>query len=80
MFHYRSNSRDSKASDMNKTTITFPSRELWCEADLYFPGEVECPPVVVMGHGYGAERDFGTHSTIAALCSAGAVPSGVGMY
>ena len=56
---------------MNKTTLTFPSQDLWCEADLYFPEEVECPPVVVMGHGYGAERDFGTHSTIAAFVALG---------
>lgn len=56
---------------MNKTTITFPSHELWCEADLYFPDEIESPPVVVMGHGFGAERTFGTASTIAAFVEMG---------
>lgn len=56
---------------MNKTTLTFPSQGLWCEADLYFPDEAECPPVIVMGHGYGAERDFGTHSNIEAFVELG---------
>ena len=56
---------------MNKTTLTFPSHDLWCEADLYFPDEEERPPVVIMGHGFGAERNFGTASTIRAFVDLG---------
>lgn len=37
----------------------FVSRGIRCAADLYRPAGVERPPVVVMAHGFAAERSFG---------------------
>lgn len=42
-----------------KTTDHFESQGLQCVADLYLPTGVERPPVVIMAHGFGAERVFG---------------------
>lgn len=42
-----------------KTTDYFESQGLRCGSDLYLPEGVEQPPVVIMGHGFGAERIFG---------------------
>ncbi|MFQ3319154.1 MAG: pimeloyl-ACP methyl ester carboxylesterase [Natronomonas sp.] len=38
-------------------SLTFESAGAKCAADLYLP-DVEEPPVVVMAHGFGAERSF----------------------
>lgn len=37
----------------------FTSKGVRCSGDLYLPGGVYRPPVVVMAHGFGAERTFG---------------------
>jgi fermentation-respiration switch protein FrsA (DUF1100 family) len=37
---------------------TFSSGGVHCAADLYLPGGVKRPPVVVMAHGFGGERTF----------------------
>ncbi|RJP29893.1 MAG: alpha/beta fold hydrolase [Actinobacteria bacterium] len=39
--------------------LAFDSRGTRCAAWLYRPEGVEKPPVVVMAHGFGAQRDFG---------------------
>lgn len=41
-------------------TVAFESQGVRCEADLYQPSSGEPPwPVVVMAHGFGAEREWG---------------------
>ena len=40
----------------------FSSQGLSCDASLYLP-EAEKPPVVILAHGFAAERQFGTGST-----------------
>ena len=42
-----------------KTTSPFYSQNTRCIGDLYLPGDVKTPPVVVMAHGFAAERSFG---------------------
>ncbi len=42
-----------------KTASSFRSRGTLCRGDLYLPEGVKKPPVVVMAHGFGAERCFG---------------------
>lgn len=37
----------------------FESKGTRCRGDLYLPDGQEKPPVVIMGHGFGAERAFG---------------------
>lgn len=39
--------------------VEFTSRKTICRGDLYHPATVEKPPVVIMAHGFGAERKFG---------------------
>ncbi|MGM0452571.1 MAG: alpha/beta hydrolase [Thermodesulfobacteriota bacterium] len=39
--------------------IAFQSRSATCRGDLYLPAAAERPPVVIMAHGFGAERTFG---------------------
>ena len=41
---------------MSVTRTDFTSRETRCAADLYLPEGVDKPPVIVMAHGFGAER------------------------
>jgi len=42
-----------------KTLSSFYSQNTRCIGDLYLPGDVKTPPVVVMAHGFAAERSFG---------------------
>lgn len=37
----------------------FSSQGVRCAADLYLPEDVARPPIVIMAHGFGAERRFG---------------------
>ena len=48
-------------SDRRFATIRsdFTSKGVRCSADLYLPAGAYRPPVVVMAHGFGAERAFG---------------------
>jgi fermentation-respiration switch protein FrsA (DUF1100 family) len=48
----------------------FSSHGLACDASLLLP-DAERPPVIVMAHGFAAERSFGTGSTVAAFVAAG---------
>ena len=43
---------------MDATTSHFSSGGLPCTGHLYLPDGVDRPPVVVMGHGLGAQQDF----------------------
>ena len=45
--------------DYSTRTVTFDSGGTGCSGRLYLPDRPEEPPVVVMGHGFGAERSFG---------------------
>jgi dienelactone hydrolase len=36
----------------------FPSKGVRCSGELYFPSGIENPPVVVMAHGFAAEKAF----------------------
>jgi fermentation-respiration switch protein FrsA (DUF1100 family) len=56
---------------VQSTKMTFPSQGLHCEANLFLPQHTARPPVVVMGHGYGAERGFGTNHLVEAFVSMG---------
>lgn len=42
---------------MERTHVSFESDDATCRGDLYLPEEPS-PPVVVMAHGFGAERSF----------------------
>lgn len=35
------------------------SQNVRCSGDLYLPNDLKNPPIVIMGHGFGAERTFG---------------------
>ncbi len=39
-----------------KVRSDFASHGVRCSGDLYLPGNVHCPPVVVMAHGFAGER------------------------
>jgi dienelactone hydrolase len=49
------------ASTSNRRTVSFPSGDSFCMAWLYLPeSSTEArPPIVVMGHGFGATRELG---------------------
>jgi len=34
----------------------FTSQGLRCDGDLYLPSNVEKPPIIIMAHGFGAEK------------------------
>eukprot|EP01125_Pyxidicula_operculata_P015573 TRINITY_DN5301_c0_g1_i1.p1 TRINITY_DN5301_c0_g1~~TRINITY_DN5301_c0_g1_i1.p1 ORF type:complete len:347 (+),score=46.78 TRINITY_DN5301_c0_g1_i1:17-1057(+) len=42
-----------------QTTVYFNSHQNKLEAWLYTPKGVEKPPIIVMAHGFGAQKDFG---------------------
>ncbi len=43
----------------SRTSSYFQSKGVRCACDLYLPSDVENPPVVIMAHGFAAERTFG---------------------
>ena len=47
------------ADDFTRTDVDFVSSGTRCAAWLYRPHGVARPPVVIMAHGFGAERTFG---------------------
>jgi fermentation-respiration switch protein FrsA (DUF1100 family) len=55
---------------MKEKKHVFPSHGLACEGSLFLPAE-DKPPLVLMGHGFAAERTFGTASAINAFVDAG---------
>lgn len=42
-----------------KIESSFKSNGTTCRGDLYLPNGTEKPPIVIMGHGFAAERSFG---------------------
>lgn len=38
--------------------VEFTSQKTRCRGDLYYPASIDSPPVVIMAHGFGAERSF----------------------
>jgi fermentation-respiration switch protein FrsA (DUF1100 family) len=46
-------------TDWVRSEVDFMSHGSRCAAWLYLPTGVERPPVVIMAHGFGAERTFG---------------------
>lgn len=55
---------------MDFTEHYFASGGLRCAARMYMP-DSSCPPVVLLGHGYGAEQDFGNSNLVQALVEQG---------
>ena len=47
-------------SDYQFTKIPseFNSKDTICRGDLYLPKGINNPPVIIMAHGFGAERNF----------------------
>jgi pimeloyl-ACP methyl ester carboxylesterase len=43
----------------SKIPSNFTSKNIQCSGDLYMPEGIDDPPVVIMAHGFGAERTFG---------------------
>ena len=50
--------RRPEGSTVNRSDADFTSNGTRCAAWLYRPGATESPPVVVMAHGFGGERDW----------------------
>ncbi len=50
---------EDREAGFNRYDHHFKSRGKRCAAWLYLPGGAGKPPVVVMAHGFGAQRDFG---------------------
>ena len=50
------NVNDSK---FTRKVSDFISNKVRCRGDLYLPSDSKNPPVVIMAHGFGAERTFG---------------------
>jgi len=42
-----------------KITSDFTSKHIRCSGELYLPKDVQNPPIVIMAHGFAAERTFG---------------------
>ena len=45
--------------EFSKSLSDFTSKNIRCSGELYLPEGIQNPPVVVMAHGFGAERVFG---------------------
>ena len=41
-----------------KIDSNFNVRGETCSGNLYLPGHIECPPIIVMAHGFAAEKCF----------------------
>jgi uncharacterized protein len=63
----------NKASDADFTRedADFVSEGLRCSAWLYRPSRIERPPIVLMAHGFGAEKTFGLEPFAEAFVRAG---------
>ena len=59
------------AEDFIRTDVDFVSSGTRCAAWLYRPRGVARPPVVVMAHGFGAERTFGLPAFAGRFAAAG---------
>ncbi len=56
---------------MVHTVKTFNSGTAQCVGDLYLPQDIECPPIIVMAHGFAAERSFRLPAFAEKFCSQG---------
>lgn len=54
-----------------RSTVDFPCVNDSCEAWLYLPKGVSSPPVVLMAHGMGGQKDFGLHNYASKFASNG---------
>ena len=45
-------------SDFTKIPSDFVSQGIRCSGDLYLPKNVKNPPIVIMAHGFAAEKSF----------------------
>jgi poly(3-hydroxybutyrate) depolymerase len=53
---------DLETPEYSRTTVFFDSQGVACHAWLYQPKHTtEPPPMIVMAHGLGAQKDFGLH-------------------
>ena len=59
------------AEDFTRTDVDFVSSGTRCAAWLYRPRGVARPPVVIMAHGFGAERTFGLPAFAERFAAAG---------
>ena len=59
------------AEDFTRTDVDFVSSGARCAAWLYRPCGVVRPPVVIMAHGFGAERTFGLPAFAERFAAAG---------
>jgi pimeloyl-ACP methyl ester carboxylesterase len=50
--------RTNKSSDFQIIPHHFTSQGLRCDGDFYLPSNVNNPPVIIMAHGFGAERSL----------------------
>ncbi|GBF88090.1 hypothetical protein Rsub_00802 [Raphidocelis subcapitata] len=70
------NTKPIDAADYTRKTLRFPSVDgVECEAWLYAPKRpaTRPPPVVMMGHGLGAQKDMGLHVYAERFAAAGMV-------
>eukprot|EP00877_Chromochloris_zofingiensis_P008878 jgi/Chrzof1/4243/Cz14g04170.t1 len=59
--------------EFTRQIVKFPCSGLQCEAWLYLPKQpiIDPPPIVVMAHGLGAQKDMGLESYAARFAAAG---------
>jgi len=48
-----------KNQSFTKIPSDFTSQHIRCSGELYLPNDVQNPPIVIMAHGFAAERTFG---------------------
>ena len=51
--------------------VKFPCQQTTCDGDLWLPEGVSKPPVIIMAHGFGAEKDWGLVPFAEAFVNAG---------
>lgn len=51
--------------------VKFPCQQTTCDGDLWLPEGVSKPPVIIMAHGFGAEKDWGLVPFAEAFVKAG---------
>lgn len=56
---------------MRRIASTFASRPPECSGELLLPADADRPPVVIMAHGFAAERDFGLEAFAERFVAAG---------
>lgn len=59
------------APSYTSVNVKFPCQQVTCDGDLWLPKGVSKPPVIVMAHGFGAEKDWGLIPFAQAFVDAG---------